>query len=267
MLLRSLLTALLALLPARADTPPPPAPAPFAPVVQELGGARINWTELRLEATTLSEMTVGAWKDRRVQEQDALERVGPLIEELARRLAVTRGDALYAVLRADDPLAARLEDGMRTWEVTETRYLGKGGVEMTASLQIGRWLQPLLEQVTGPVAEQLPADGATGLVIDARGLRFDPALVPELRTADPEPKVLVGLDMFGKDDGQHATPVVYVSDPADPRAIKRAGPKPIFLRATAAGPGVLTIGAALPCGPADLALLIAARRVVVVADP
>jgi hypothetical protein len=29
----------------------------------------------------------------------------------------------------------------------------------------------------------------------------------------------------------------------------------------------LTIGAALPCGPADLALLIAARRVVVVADP
>ncbi|MBL8617492.1 MAG: hypothetical protein JNM72_17925 [Deltaproteobacteria bacterium] len=267
MLLRPLLPVLLALLPARGDGADPLRPAPFAPVVQELGGARINWTELRLEATTHSEMTVGAWKDRRVQEQDALERVGPLIEELARRLAVTRGDALYAVLRADDPLAARLEDGMRNWEVTETRYLGQGGVEMTASLPISRWLQPLLEQVTGPVSEQLPADGTTGLVIDARGLPFDPALVPELRTPEPEPKVLVSLNMFGKDDGQHATPVVYVSDPADPRAVKRAGAKPVFARATGAAPGVLTVTAELPTSAADLALLIAARRVVVVADP
>ena len=265
MLLRALLPLALALLPAHAESPPTPTPSPFAPVIQPLENGQINWTELRLEVTTASERTVGAWKDRRVQEQDALERVGPLLEELARTLPVTRNEPYAQIADTKGTLLARLASGIHDWEVVETRYLGTKGVAMTAGLRLDLWLAPLLEHNAGPKVEPPPKDGPSGIVIDARGLRFVPAVVPELRTAGPNPVVLMSLSQLGKDDGQHRIPVLYVSDPADLRAIARAGARPVFLRANAAEPGVLVTTDPLPCSEAVFAQLVAGRRVVVVA--
>ena len=240
-------------------------PEPFAPVVRALGDATVNWTTLTIETHARSDRTMGAWSDRRVQEQDALDRVGPTLESLARSVPIRREETLDAVLSADDPLAVRLDDGLRSWEVAETRYHVGGGVEMTARLNLLRWLAPLIDSRVGPSAEALPADGPTGLMIDARGLPFAPSVVPELRTA--ELKVLMSLEMLGKDDGRYAIPIVYVSDPADPRAVARLGRAPAFLRPVSAEASALVVGPGLPLTEAQLAQLVAARRVVIVADP
>lgn len=258
--------------PVRAEDPIPPeapepriAPAPFAPVMRTVGQAVINWTTLTIETQARSDRTMGAWMDRRVQEQDALDRVGPSLEALARAVPIRRDEPLDAVVPGDDLLAARLEDGLRGWEVAETRYHEGGGVEMTARLNLLRWLAPLLDKKVGPSSEAMPEGGATGLLIDARGLPFTPSVVPELRAADL--RVLMSLEMLGKDNGKYPIPVVYVSDPADPRAATRVGPTPALLRPTGGEAGVLVLGPTLPLAETDLALLVAARRVVIVADP
>ncbi len=255
--------------PAPAVVPEAPvphvAPAPFAPVMRTVGEAVINWTTLTIETRARSDRTMGAWMDRRVQEQDALDRVGPSLEALARAVPVRRDEPVDIILPGDDLLAARLDEGLRAWEVAETRYHEGGGVEMTARLNLLRWLSPLLDKKVGPSSEALPVDGPTGLLIDARGLPFGPSVVPELRTADL--RVLMSLEMLGKDDGRYAIPVVYVSDPADPRAAARLGKAPAFLRPASAEAGVLVVGPSLPLAEPDLALLVAARRIVIVADP
>ena len=55
------------------------------PVVEDVGAGQLNWTTMRLEVSARSDRTVGAWKNVRVQEQDALDRLEPLIEDAARR--------------------------------------------------------------------------------------------------------------------------------------------------------------------------------------
>ena len=82
--------------------------------------------------------------------------------------------------------------------------------------------------------------------------------------------LLVDVSLLNPEVAQTGSPVLYVTDPADPRAQKRAGEKPVFILASDTGagrifldPGVLAQVQATP-GTASLA---ADGQVVIVVDP
>ncbi|HCH64063.1 MAG TPA: hypothetical protein DFR83_14760, partial [Deltaproteobacteria bacterium] len=143
-----------------------------------------------------------------------------------------------------------------------------GGVEMAATLDLRTWLLPALTELAIADAPRLgTADGApTGIVVDARGLPFEPSLVPSISTVDAQPVLRANLLAPALD--ARAAPVVYVTDPADPRAFKRAGARPLFSRAVSADGAALVLAPGGSLSPsAVVSGLVAARRVVIVIDP
>jgi hypothetical protein len=244
------------------------------PVMEPVESGQIDWTNMRLEITARSDRTVGAWKNVRVQEQDALDRLKPLIDDAARRvrfdpqrraddLLSTDGDGVHA------DIVRRLDDGLGSWRVRETRYLSNGGVEMDGVLEIHRWLRPMLLSLSTSSERTAIKDGPTGVLIDARHLDFRPCLAPEVRTTDDS--LLIHTSKVHTDILRRKSPVVYVRDPADPVAATRAGQHPLFLTAESSRRDCL-----LYVSPADSQLLInsagfsdavAAAKVVIVVTP
>lgn len=237
----------------------------FPPVVQELSGGRINWTDLRLEVTARSDRTVGAWKDRRVQEQDAVDRLAPRIVALAERMPVTPDRTATDLMDSDPDLQRRLSASLSDWRIEETRYQASGGVEMDAVLDLRVWLRPALASLaSGGDPPDLPED-ATGLVIDARGLPFTPSVSPTVLSADDE--AVLRAQLVAEGTLRARSPALYVLDPADPRAARRAGRQPLFAQATAVRGGALVLASATAALAApELGDLVAAGRVVIVVD-
>ena len=238
----------------------------FEPVLEEVRRGYIDWSEMRLEVTISSEQTTGAWQDRRLQEQDAHERLSSLISDLAGSIEVTPGTTASALMAEGGAISDRLIDGLKRWGVEETRYHHSGGVALDGTLDLRSWLWPaLIEQAS---AENAPIEGeATGLLIDARGHRLTLALSPEIAT--PSGQRLVHAGALSEDTARMRTPVVYVRDPADPRAAARAGGSPLLATVEGIHDGVMILDAASTRNLAtesQLPALVAAGRVVVVVD-
>jgi len=238
----------------------------FPAVVEARDGGVVNWTDLRLEVTSRSDATRGAWKDRRVQEQDAVDRLAPRMSALAEDVAVTPERSASDVIDGDAELGLRLTEALKDWRVEETRYHATGGVEMDAALDLRTWLRPALASLA--VAGEPPErpERVTGLVVDARGLPFEPSVAPTVLTADGT--AIVRAQLLSEGTLRSRGPVLYVLDPADPRAAARAGGEPLFAQATAVKGGALVLAAASPAAT-DPALsdLVASGRVVIVMDP
>lgn len=204
------------------------------PVIEPVGSGRINWTTMQLEITSRSDRTVGAWKDVRVVEDDALKRLKPLMDDAARGIRYDpnrSADDLLATDEAGAPpaVARRLDDGLASWRVRETRYLSNGGVEMDGVLELQRWLRPMLLTDNISIKINKNLEGSTGVLIDARHLRFTPCVAPEVRT--PEGEILVHHSAVHPDILRVRSPVAYVSDPAAAEAVQRGGDHPMFLTA------------------------------------
>jgi hypothetical protein len=242
----------------------------FDPVVEELSdGARIDWTALQLEAGATG-TPGGANASLETMEGDARTRLGPRMLALARQVRVTSDRTGGDVLDAGDPVADRLDDNLALWEVTETRYFTSGRVEIDGALPLQAWLRPALASwAKGREEGTTPATTPTGLVVDARGLAVKPAIAPKVE--GPGGEVLYAAETLTALAATQRGPVVYVRDPADPAAAKRAGEQPLFVRATATDKGVDLVlsaeDAAAVRKAAETAPFLLGARVVVVVSP
>lgn len=245
-----------------------PDPA-FPPVREALDGGVIDWTTWKLEASSVSDRRVGAWKDQGVQEQDALDRLAPRILSLAPKVRFSAEQTAGDLMSGGDELALRLAEGLSAWRVVETRYVSTGRVEMDATLDLQSWLRPALTAMARPGAAPTPSGERTGVLVDVRGLGFAPCMVPSL--LPPEGPAVFDVRSLAEEAVRRAPPVIYVPDPADPRAWERAGERPFFVRATSASGSceieLSAADAALLTGSPDFAALAAAARLVVVVDP
>ena len=244
------------------------------PVLESVESGQINWTTMELEITSRSDRTVGAWKDVRVQEQDALDRLKPLIEDVAKRVRVfpgTRAEDHMAPGEAPSTIdiARRIDDGLSAWRVRETRYLSNGGVEMDGVLGLHQWLRPALLSVDYTPSDLAADDGPTGVLIDARHLAFRPCISPEVWTADEKP--LIHPSRINPEVLRVRAPTVYVRDPAAPQAVARAGEYPLFITAASSMKDCVLL-----LSPADSQLLqsskgfagvVASAKIVLVVNP
>ena len=163
---------------------------PFPDVLSGPTTSQVDWTRLELQVTARSDKSFGAWKDRKMQEQDALDSLGPRVRDLATGLLITPDHGVQDILDGEPRLANRLETGLQSWKVSETRYHTGEAVEMshgsTSTHGAAAW--PASRRRS---RHEEPGD-ATGVVIDTNHRsRF---MVPRVQTA--EGRVLIDLSLI-----------------------------------------------------------------------
>lgn len=203
----------------------------FEPVVEELDGGKVDWTAMKLLASAEGERTTGAMTDVEALEGSARSRLGPRMLDLAKQVRVTSEQDAGDLLDAGDAVADRLDANLAIWEVYEVRYYTSGGVEMDGALPIQPWLRPAL--TARAAGKDRPGGAAaaaiTGLLVDARGVAVKPAVAP--RILDPSGAAIYELSTLTVHAASQRGPVVWVRDPADPVAVRRAGEQPLIVRA------------------------------------
>jgi hypothetical protein len=222
LLAAALAVALLAHQPASAAPPPKkPTPAPSAPaagglteLVEELEpGVRINWTTGRLTASGVGSPTdrgpavYRRQLARRAALADAYRRLAAALE----LLRVDTNTRLKDLAVVDDALRARLNDFVKAGRLLETNHWPDGstelvlGVDLLGDRSLAGLVLPGASPAPGasPTPSAAPTDAAsarpakevvtepvsvrsqlTGVVLDARGLGAQPALLPRVRDKD-----------------------------------------------------------------------------------
>ncbi len=203
----------------------------FDPVVEDLGDGEIDWTNLRLIAGADGASATGVLASIEAMEGDARAKLGPKMLDLCRKIRISSRQYASDLLEAHDAVSDRLDDNKSIFEVFESQYFTSGSVHIEAALPIHAWLRPALTHLAQGVERPAAAAGVTGVVVDARGLKVAPAVAPRLREAGGA--VIYSVETLSEYAASLRPPVVYVHDPADPVAVKRAGAEPLFVRASA----------------------------------
>ena len=152
----------------------------YEAVIEPVGGGYIDWTGMRIVAKSVGRPTTGAMTHVEALEGNARAQLGPRFAEASRNVRIDRDRLAAAIVDGGDAVADRLDANLALWEVYEARYLASGGVELDAALGLQAWLRPALVTMAGAAEVSRPQGGATGLVIDARGLDLRPAVAPEV---------------------------------------------------------------------------------------
>ncbi len=234
-------------LPARATAPAMPA---FEGVTEAAGSSTIDWSAGMVRAGSASPAVPGG---RVVAEDQAIRGLAPRLLDGAAAARIDREITVGEILVSGTPLAHRLDgDTPSAWRVVETRYYTSGKVEMEGEFDLAAWLRPW---VVARARVESPAPTATteytGVLVDARDLHAGAALAPRL--LDTGGQILYDVARLDVQTARIRTPVQYVVDPADPRAVQRAGPHPLVVRATEVRDGV-----DLVLAPDDAARLVTA---------
>lgn len=203
----------------------------FDPVVEDLGGGEVDWTNLRLIAGADGESATGVLASVEAMEGNARAKLGPKMLDLCRKIRISSTQHASDLLEAGDAISDRLDDNKSIFEVFESQYFTSGSVHIEAALPIHAWLRPALTHMAVGAERPAGASGVTGLVVDARGLQVAPAVSPRIK--DAAGATLYGVETMSEYAASLRPPVVYVRDAADPVAVKRAGADPLFVRAGA----------------------------------
>jgi len=169
------------------------------------------------------------------------------------------------VMKADE-VKARVEGVIRGYKITNKRYFSDNGVEIDIEVPVAMLTDILDPDATQQLAvpatpEKKPSDkpaekaseptkapeavakapeaaakpseaGGTGLVIDARGLKLMPALLP--RILDETGKPLYTVDSLSADARKTTGVAAYVQSLEEAKKSLKAGDKPVVMKAAKA---------------------------------
>jgi hypothetical protein len=166
-------------------------------------------------------------------------------------------------LMEKDEIRTRVEGVVRGFKITNKRYFSDSGVEVEIEVPLA-----MLTDVVDPDATQMLAVAAaatapnakpevkveadklnTGLVIDARGLKVTPSLMPRL--LDEGGKAVYSIDFLSSDARKQSAVAAYVQNIDDAQKSQKVGEKPLVLKA------VKATGADLQLAPEDARKLAA----------
>jgi len=192
--------------------------------------------------------------------------------EALKGVRISAGSTVGEALGADASLKARVEGMVRGFKVVDKpRYFSDGGVEMDVEVPLDGVSEVLLPDgapaAPSGASSPVPADGTTGLLVDARGTGVLPALAPRL--LDEQGRQLYSADMVELGARKKNGAAAYARDPdaARKQLASRLGEKPRVVKAVRAiGPDLVVPDAeaeALLRGPPAF---LAEGRVVIVTD-
>lgn len=207
-----------------------PSASAATPVVRELSAGKLNWTTLELCTDAAEANSSGSMAGYETLEGRARATLGPRMLNLAREVPIDATRTSGDLMGSTDAVADKLDANVSLWEVTEARYYTSGRVEVEVCLPVHPWLRPALTRMaTGVDRSSPPSVPVTGLVIDARGLEVDPVIAPAV--IDVAGVVIYGASTMTSFSASQRPIAVYVTDPADPVAVRRAGEQPVVVAA------------------------------------
>lgn len=209
--------------------PASPAQA-MTPVIRDLSKGTINWTTMDLCTSAEESNSSGSMAGYEALEGRARATLGPRMLDLAREVVIDSSHTSGDLMSSTEAVADKLDANVSLWEVTEARYHTSGRVEVEVCLPIHAWLRPALSRMGAGVDRSSPPEvPISGLIVDARGLELTPAISPEVRTATGA--LLYSAASMTSFAASQRAPVIYVTDPADPVAVRRSGEQPLIVRA------------------------------------
>src|SRR4051812_18834786 len=165
-----------------------PALALAAPAAEHKGSqASPDWQKQLLKATGQGAPDIRRQQSpaaARIQAEKAAE-----IDALRILLSKVKGMSLEGTQTVGDKLAANsdleghLQGVIKNWKITDKRYFSDGGVEVDVEVSLGDVISELLgTEVGSKVAAVKPAaaSGFSGLIVDAKSLKVQPALAPHI---------------------------------------------------------------------------------------
>ena len=201
----------------------------FAPKTTTVGPGWVDWTAGLILASSRAEPEAGAYGERTIVEQQARTDLIPLMMETARKVRFSATMTTRQILDQESPAARLMERNLSSaWHVVETRYYTSGSIEVQGELPILRWFKPaLLLEANGTIPKDMNHSRTTGFVFDARGVHLEPTVAA--RILGPSGAVLYSIASVTTAFAQKRLPILYVTDPADPLACRRAGDNPLFV--------------------------------------
>ena len=140
-------------------------------------------------------------------------------------------------LMEKDEIRTRVEGLVRGYKIVDKRYFSDGGLEVEIEVPLA-----LLTDVLDPDATQVLANAAataksaepkvTGVVIDARGLKLTPSLLPRLIGDDGKP--VYSIDSLSADARKQSAVAAWVGSLDDAHKSLKAGEKPLVVKLASA---------------------------------
>jgi len=198
-------------------------PGVDADIVRPLGSfGEVNWTDMVVTAT-------GDAQRRTTEGLEGVEASAERVASSALRLAIERVQVQNSLtvgeLLNESEIGKQVATRMLKRTISKVTYGERDDVALELTLPLSDLLKPWTWQRLDEPTGEASAVDASGLIIDARGHRVDPAWAP--RIIDSE-----GSDVY---TGQlsaaairRVSPAVYVRNAASDAA-SRAGPNPIFV--------------------------------------
>ncbi len=214
-----------------------------------------------LDAPNIAVARLGA---ERAAKLDAMRN----ILEILKGVKVTAGSTVGGVMESDSRVKAEIEGIVRNFRIVDTRYYSDGGVEVDVEIKLdGKLTRALMPPVE---KRNVPTGGAkkwTSLIVDARGKKAAPVIVP--RVVDEKGEEIYGPSVVSDEALGSRGMVAYVGSLEEAKKSNRAGERPLVVKALRAEDGQFVITNA-DAGPLkseanDLSFL-AEGRVLVVLD-
>jgi hypothetical protein len=207
---------------------------PEVHVIEPLASGLINWTDNLVRSQDRAEVPRGgAQKGQRqatlqTATQGARQRLFTLLEQIRLDSSKTVGAALQNLPEGQQRVQHLVKDA----QVVETLYSAAG--EVASSVQVpltGPLLAVLFPRSAHVMSDAAPqaSTAHTGIVIDARGLGIQPALLP--RIVDESGQAVYDPTMVDPDVAIQRGYIAYARTHADAAVKTRIGDQPLVLRA------------------------------------
>lgn len=223
-------TALFAGSAIAGDTKDPAAAADDS-VVQKVGHGEINWSKKYVTATGSGASNL---KDASVAQARLMAERAAKLDALRNILETIQGIQVSGARSANDLMSngeikTRISGMAQGYKVVDTKYYSDGSVDVVIQM-------PIDENLTNALVERPKkarkvstegAAGATGLIVNARGLGLTPSMAP--RIVDEAGKEVYGTEVVSDKGLKQGGIVGYAK--SDDQAKDRVGDKPTVVKA------------------------------------
>jgi hypothetical protein len=237
----------------------------FSNSIEQHGDSSINWTQMRLQGSAYVEQN-GPTDDYAKQEARALALAHQALKETFDHLQIDQSKNLNSIANEDSKTQRYILAHAKKYKVSQTSYKEPGGVSVHIYWEIHTLLRPVvIERATEDVAATKPTKH-TGIIIDARGMKYDPVLFPEILKGNGS--TWLSSTGFSQARAETSLPFIYAPHAAHNNVIDRVGNNPVIFLAQSTSNHTITINDSFPTGLSeeDAKAIMANGSVVILID-
>ena len=237
----------------------------FQNTVEKSNNSSVNWTQMRLVGTASVNQN-GPTDDYAKQEARALALAHKALKGTFDLLKIDPKTTLGDITTEDSKTQRYILANAKKYKVSQTSYRETGGVSVQIYWDIHSLLRPvIIENATEGITTTKPQQH-TGIIIDARGLNFEPVLFPVISKG--EQSEWLSVAGFSKRQAETKMPFIYAPHAAHTLVVNRVGNNPAIFIAKSRSSNKIIIDETIPStlSNEDTRAIMANGNVVILLD-